>query len=236
MSGSSSSGPAELPARPEPIGLTVHSLPQADASALERRTASGRLKMLLILLICAAPVIASYFMYFVVRPQSRSHYADLIQPTRGIPATLGMTTLAGQPLAAQAFKRQWLLVAVGSAACDAACEQHLYFQRQLHLMLGRDASRVDKVWFVVGDGEPKAELIRGLTAGGHAVRVVRVGREALAQWLQPAAGESLEAHLYIVDPMGEWMMRAPARPDPSKLKRDLERLLRASSWWQQGRE
>jgi hypothetical protein len=35
----------------------------------------------------------------------------------------------------------------------------------------------------------------------------------------------------VVDPMGEWMMRAPVNPDPQKLKRDLEKLLRASSSW-----
>ena len=31
--------------------------------------------------------------------------------------------------------------------------------------------------------------------------------------------------------MGEWMMRFPAQPEPAKVKRDLERLLRASSFW-----
>jgi len=36
-----------------------------------------------------------------------------------------------------------------------------------------------------------------------------------------------------VDPMGEWMMRFPAQPEPARVKRDLERLLRASSFWDQ---
>jgi hypothetical protein len=64
-----------------------------------------------------------------------------------------------------------------------------------------------------------------------AVHVLRVDRAALARWLQPADGHLLEDHLYIVDPLGNWMMRAPADPDPMKLKKDLERLLRASEWW-----
>jgi hypothetical protein len=54
---------------------------------------------------------------------------------------------------------------------------------------------------------------------------------ALAAWLQPAAGQALEDHMYIVDPMGNWMMRAPPNADPSKLKRDVEKLLRASAGW-----
>jgi hypothetical protein len=31
--------------------------------------------------------------------------------------------------------------------------------------------------------------------------------------------------------MGQWMMREPAQAEPSRMKRDLEKLLRASSSW-----
>ena len=53
----------------------------------------------------------------------------------------------------------------------------------------------------------------------------------MARWLAPAEGQALEDHLYLVDPMGEWMMRLPPQPEPAKVKRDLERLLRASAGW-----
>jgi hypothetical protein len=55
----------------------------------------------------------------------------------------------------------------------------------------------------------------------------------VAAWLKPAPGQVLEDHLYIVDPVGDWMMRAPAEADPAKLKRDIDRLLRASAGWDQ---
>jgi hypothetical protein len=58
-----------------------------------------------------------------------------------------------------------------------------------------------------------------------------VPSDALAAWLQPEAGHALEDHLYLVDPMGEWMMRVPSDPDPARVKRDLDRLLRAASSW-----
>jgi hypothetical protein len=64
--------------------------------------------------------------------------------------------------------------------------------------------------------------------------VLRVAPEALQAWLAPAAGQQLPDHLYLVDPMGNWMMRMPAHLDvekASKVKRDLERLLRASNSW-----
>jgi hypothetical protein len=61
--------------------------------------------------------------------------------------------------------------------------------------------------------------------------VLRADRARLAAWLAPAAGHALEDHLYIVDPQGDWMMRAPPDADPAKLKRDVEKLLRASAGW-----
>ena len=63
--------------------------------------------------------------------------------------------------------------------------------------------------------------------------VLRTDAGALSEWLQPAAGHALAQHLYLVDPMGNWMMRVPTDPQPAKLKRDIERLLRASASWDQ---
>ena len=68
-------------------------------------------------------------------------------------------------------------------------------------------------------------------AATPAMNVLRLPRAAVAAWLKPAEGQVLEDHLYIVDPVGEWMMRAPANPDPAKLKRDVERLMRGSAGW-----
>ena len=63
------------------------------------------------------------------------------------------------------------------------------------------------------------------------VTLLRYPRQALTQWLTPEPGQQLEDHLYLVDPMGEWMMRFPVEFDPAKVKRDIDRLLRAASSW-----
>jgi len=231
MSGSNSSNPGVAPPEhPDPVALTVHSMPPPDAMALERRTRAGRLQMLLVLAFCAAPVIASYLMYYVVQPSGRTNYSELIQPTRGIPAALALRDLQAQPIDATSLRGQWLLIAVGPSACVDSCEQRLYMQRQLRQMLGRDRDRVDKVWFVTDDSPIKPELLNAI-GSVEPTTVLRAPREALAAWLQPAQGQELEDHLYIVDPMGEWMMRAPANAEPARLKKDLERLMRGSASW-----
>jgi hypothetical protein len=98
-------------------------------------------------------------------------------------------------------------------------------------MTSRERERIDRVWLVTDDVPLRAPIIRAMESGDGSTTVLRVPKEALEQWLRPAAGHALDEHLYLVDPMGEWMMRAPVDPDPSKLKRDIDRLLRGSASW-----
>ncbi len=210
--------------------MTVHSLPDAGQPWQAQRTWAGRIKMTLILLVCAAPVMASYVLYFLWWPSDAGvAYSNLIQPSVGLPA-ITAHDLDGRARPLRTLKGQWLLVVVGPAACDAACEQRLFMQRQLREMTGRERARIDKVWLITDDAPLRPELQQAL-GGPAAVTALRVPRAALAQWLRPAEGSALEEHLYLVDPMGEWMMRPPVRPDPNLLKRDLDRLLRASASW-----
>ena len=229
MSGSNSSTPGSG-AAPDPLSFSVHSLPNPLAAADLRRTRNGRLKMLAVLAVCAAPVIASYFTYFVIRPDGRNNYSELIVPSREMPADLPLKNLAGQPVLAPSLRGQWLLVVVSDAACRAVCEKHLYLQRQLRETLGREKERVDKLWLITDDGMPRPEVLQAISPDTSAT-VLRVPHAALSAWLAPSMGQTLDAHLYLVDPMGQWMMRTPVDPEPAKLKRDLERLLRASSSW-----
>lgn len=219
MPGSNSSPSAESPGLlDEPLQLTVHALPGAEGADARARTSKGRWKMLLVMLVCAAPVLASYFTYYVVRPEGRRNYGELIDPQRPLPPPLAQ------------LKGQWLLVSVGGGACDARCENHLYLQRQLREGLGREKDRLDWVW-LVNDAAPVREAIRPAVAQAE---VVAVDPALLAQWLAPAPGRELADHLYVVDPMGNWMLRFPAGVDKAaapRVKRDLERLLRASAGW-----
>jgi hypothetical protein len=235
----------------EPLGLTVHSLPvpQDVLAGDAQRTARGRLRMLAVLLVCAAPVIASYLTYYVIRPEGRRNHGELIEPQRPLPPVTA-TALDGRPVMLPSLKGQWLLISVAGGACDAACEQQLFIQRQLREGLGKDKDRVDWVW-LIDDAQPVRESLRPALSQAT---VLRVDPAQLAQWLAPAPGRRLSELLYLIDPMGNWMMRFPAvnqpeqrereraQPAPgllkgidtaaaAKTKRDVERVLRASASW-----
>lgn len=236
MSGSNSSDRVSGEPPVDPFPLTVHDMPSPvlpESAPAQRR---GRLTMFLVLLACAAPVIVSYFMYYVVRPSARNNYATLIQPTRSMPADLNLRSLDGKPVSPKSLQGQWLLVVVAGSACDTRCEAMLLEQRQLREMLGRDRDRLDKVWLVPDDEPVRPPVLQAVQAGVPAT-VLRVPAAALSAWLQPEPGQTLGDHLYVVDPMGEWMMRTPVSPDPVKFKKDLDRLLKASAFWDRaGRE
>jgi len=185
--------------------------------------------MLAVLLVCASPVIASYFTYYVIRPEGRHNFGELINPQRPLPA-LETRTLDGTAGELIGLKGQWLLLSVAGGACDAGCERNLYLQRQLRESLGREKDRLDRVWLIEDETAVADALLPALAASS----VLRVAPAGLAQWLTPAPGKRLQDHLYLVDPLGNWMMRFPANmdaPAAAKAKRDLERLLRASSSW-----
>lgn len=227
----SSVSPTSPTSQDQPLGLTVHTLPEPlnpEAQAASR-TRMGRLKMIAVLLICAAPVIASYFTFYVVRPEGRRNFGELIEPQRALPNVAG-SALDGKAVNLKELKGQWLLVSVASANCAEQCARHLYLQRQLREGLGKEKDRLDWVW-LVNDAAPVAAAL--LPALKEAT-VVRVPSPELNQWLAPEQGHALEEHLYLVDPLGNWMMRFPANLDAQsapKVKRDLDRLLRAAASW-----
>ncbi len=182
----------------------------------------GRLKLILVLLVCAAPVIASYFTYYVIRPEGRVNYADLIEPQRPVSDIPTVRPDGGGETLA-ALRGKWALVVLAAPGCDAACTTSLYNIRQVRLTTGRERERVERLWLLTETGEPDPALL----AQHEGLIVRRISAEHLARF-EPVAGGRASDHIFIVDPMGNLMMRFPAQPDQSRMKKDLNKLLRAS--------
>jgi hypothetical protein len=218
---------------PHPLELTVHSMPPSDSGTVgvdaALRTKSGRWKMLVVLLLCASPVVASYITYYFIRPEGRRNFGELIEPQKIVP-NLSATDLNAQNVNLQTLTGQWLLVSVSGGACDAGCQKHLYLQRQLRESLGKEKDRLDWVW-LVSDAAPIAPAL--LPALKDAT-VLRLPADQISTWMQPAQGQQLTDHLYLIDPMGNWMMRFPQGLDAATAKQaksDIDRVMRASASW-----
>ena len=135
--------------------------------------------MLLVLLCCAAPVIASYFTYYVVRPEGRTRLRRADRSAAPAAATRRRRAWTASRCACRSLKGQWLLVSVAGGACDALCEQQLYLQRQLRESLGKEKDRLDRVW-LVDDDAPVPRGSQPALRGATVLRVPAAAARALA--------------------------------------------------------
>jgi hypothetical protein len=188
----------------------------------------GRRMLWLVLAVCAAPMIASYFTYYVIKPQKRNNYGTLIdQRAHPVPA-MATTTLDGRPQALEQFKGKWVMLMTGPGACPDTCQKQLFAMRQLRLMQGKDADRIERVWLIT-DKEPLDTLIIREFDGTH---MLRADAATVASWLPADAGMTPADHIYMIDPLGHLMMRFPKDPqfqEVRKVYKDINKLLKASS-------
>jgi hypothetical protein len=170
----------------------------------------GRAKLALLAALFAAPVIAGWVVY-------------VMDWTSGAAANYG-TLLEPRPIAAEPFAQlrgKWVLVQIDASACGQACEQKLYYMRQVRRAQGKNMPRVERLWILSDAGTPPAKLAPLLDG----TRIARGDAALIAAF--PAERAAAE-HIYLVDPLGNVMMRFPRDPQPGRIVKDLERLLKYS--------
>lgn len=210
-----------------PSTAATHATESTDATRRGRRT------FWLLLLVCLAPVLASYVTFYVIKPEKRNNYGAIIDArTHEVPAALAATTLDGRPQPLDTFKGKWVLLLAAPADCDDTCKRQLFAMRQLRTMQGKEMDRIERVWLVT-DRQPLETMTIREFDGTH---MLRADAQAVAGWLPVDAGTTLVDHIYVIDPLGHLMMAFPKDPDPSrtydhmkKVSRDINKLLKASS-------
>lgn len=194
------------------------------------------------------PLVASFWLYYgsAWRPAGHVNYGELINPPRALPTvnlprvTLGVSSENGpgepahadghppRDLSASAptlFRGHWTVVYVGDGGCDAACRQALYVMRQTRLALGADMTRISRVFLVSGNC-----CARDYLAREHAGLVVLQATGTPGTRLLGKFPSGDRAHsLFLVDPLGNLMMRYDVRRSPGGLLLDLKKLLGLSS-------
>jgi hypothetical protein len=199
---------------------------QTDASVINTQTRRGRIQMLLLLLACAAPVIASYLAYYVFKPEGgKTNFGTLVQPVQDMnPAWFDIP-----------FNGKWtLLVARPAGECtikNESCLEALFLMRQLRIAVGRESARVQLVW-VNTDGkavDPEVLLAYDQKTAGFQIVDLPVDPQLRAQfdaWLnRDGAGQKIQ----LIDPSPAKMMIFPVTNSPKEfgsMKKDLEKLLR----------
>jgi len=199
---------------------TTQTLPDP---ASQRRIRANRWKLIGLLLVCAAPVIASYLTYYVIKPDGRTNYGALIDPQRGTDA-FAVAAPDGGAGSLAALRGKWVMVSIVAGPCDRPCVDRLYAMRQVRLTTGKDRDRVERLLLVTGPQLPSDAVMRDYDG----TVLLRAAPQAVADLFPADDGRAPADHVYVIDPLGNLMMRFPAPADPNRMKKDIAKLLRAS--------
>lgn len=187
---------------------------EAGAAATRART---RRRLLLLASIAISPVVLSYLAYYFTPRDARVNYGTLLA-TRPIEPISG-TLSASRPFSLAEFRGRWVILYAGSGRCAEPCVDALYASRQARTIQNAERERVRRVWLIVDDATPPAQAV----AEQDDLAIVRVAPLSVAD-LPEGIGR-----IYLVDPLGNYVLAWPTKPDIKAMAKDLARLLRASA-------
>ena len=156
----------------------------------------------------------SYLAYYAWPRDARVNYGELL--TGSAPPVVGQRQ-DGSPFALTDLRGRWIILHAASGECAGGCADALYASRQARTIQNAERERVARVWLVSGDVAPAAALL----AEHPDLSAVRVAAP-------PALPRGAE-RIYLIDPLGNFVLAWPSKPDIKAMARDLGRLLRASS-------
>ena len=199
---------------------------QMDSSAINAQTRRGRMQMLFLLLACAAPVIASYFAYYVIKPEGgKTNFGTLVYPAQAASTAWFDVPLQGK----------WtLLIARPAGECrveDKKCVEALFLMRQLKVAAGRESGRIQLLW-VNTDGksiDPTVAQAYDERVAGFKVVSMPVDTRVRAEFMSWLNKEGAGDQIQLIDPSPAKMMYIPVTNSPKEfgaIKKDLEKLLR----------
>lgn len=201
----------------------------------------------LIIAACVAPVVISYFMYYVVKPGGETNTGAIYSPTPELAATPVSTLVKASresnlvdvlrllPPAEQAIRNdlnllsdyagRWLLVVRSPRQCNEECEKLLVDVRQIRLASGRERTRIERLWWV----QPGAEPIAGPAIDPNFANELQGTYLVEGAWaVEPKYPEATAPTVYIIDPLGRLVMQFAPGTEPAKIRKDLNKLLKAS--------
>ena len=210
---------------------------QDNVASPETRS-RGRWILLLLLVFFAVPLLLVVIMHeYDWHPQGSSH-GELIAPARQVAMSAGLLNARGQAISPALWHDKWSMVYIADE-CAAVCLQRIHSMRQLHVSFAKDIERMQRVLItnsrdtmalqqqypdLVIINQPDsamAELVRQFSAPASSEHS---SGNASGDAQTPLPGNQL----YLVDPLGNLMMRFPASVPDADVRKDISKLLRYS--------
>ena len=186
--------------------------------------ARGQRTLLIVAALFLVPVAVAFTLYYgkLWRPANSASKGELIDPARPL-VVAGLRHPDGTPAGPEVLSGKWTLIYIGDGRCDDACRNALVFGRQSRLALNNEMTRVQIVLLANEHCcEPQIEQhVPG-------IRMFDASSIDAAPLLAQFPDERRARSLFIVDPLGNLMMRHDAAETSKDLLTDLKKLLKLS--------
>ena len=193
------------------------------------QTKAGRRQFILLAVLFFAPLLAAYVLYFVVpqmRPEATTNKGTLVAPVQPLP-TLQFVDADGKPHDQSALTRRWSMVYIGGAQCDEACVAKVIQIRQVRILLAADRLRLQRVYIAPDAaalqavrekfGSEQPDLVYLADTGPPGMRAADFFKAKVPQ------------ALYLVDPLGNWLMIYAGDAQYKDILKDLKYLFKLSN-------
>ena len=189
-----------------------------------------RTKIVLLAIIFLLPI--SYAVYLKTtdwHPTKTTNYGELVTPALPL-KDVQMKALDGKQIGLEDFAHHWLMVTFAGATCDSVCEKNIYKMRQVHIAQGKYQMRVKRLLVLPGGAESKNNAMFEQYPGMAVVAGPPDAIKTFGAQFKTDSGTALDGlnQIYLVDPLGNFMMVYGADADAGGIRKDLGRLLRVS--------
>ena len=200
-------------------------------SNISGKPGRGRRQLILLFTIFVLPVVIAYLLFVSGwHPDQTRNYGELVKPPRPV-GEVSLTGADGKAASLEDFRGKWLYIYFGPASCPSVCMSNLYKMRQVRAAQAKEAPRIERV-FVVTNPDGMDTLAGRLSEhpGLHWMTGKQAALAALGRAFELPGSLPLgdSGRIYVVDPLGNFMMSYPSDADPNLMRKDMARLLHVS--------
>ncbi len=191
----------------------------------------ARLSMVLVLALFAAPLLLAWLAISVFpdwQPESKTNHGDLVQPVRPLPA-FGLTTLQEKSIDETFLRGKWTILYLAKGACERHCVERLYTIRQIRLAQGKNIDRLQRLmlWNREGIDDEQRQTLQAHFPG-QLIALVGDDEPLLRVFALDEQAPFAAGRVYLIDPLGNLMMKYESDAAPRGMIKDLEKLLKYS--------
>ena len=180
-----------------------------------------KLRLYLLLTVMIAPIAVSYALFYWGAPSATVNYGELIKIKQALPDVVLYKT-NGEVFSISQLRGKWVMLVIDSGECAELSRKQLYYMRQVRLMQNKKMDRIERVWLIDDNKNIETSIHEDFKG------TIFVNAQESELLNEIPAKVSQRDHIYIIDPLGNLMMRFPKDIDPAKMAKDIKRLLKVS--------